>query len=365
MTVVEKRLNLRAGDWVEVRQLTEILTTLDKEGALEGVIFMPEMLQYCGKRYQVYRRADKTCDTVANTGLRRMVNTVHLAGLRCDGTAHGGCEASCLLFWKEAWLRRTHSKQAVAIPAENASADDQSRSHGEFPLKSEMELLRTRYANEENSAEPIYRCQATNLREASVALVWWDVRQYVRDLLTGNVGLRQFLKGCAISTFNGIQRWRGGRTLPFDFVGSQTTTPTVNLNLQEGELVQIRSKEEIVATLNRNNKNRGLWFDREMLAFCGGTYRVKKKVKKIVNEKTGKMLSLPGECLILEGVFCQANYNLFCPRSIYSYWREIWLKRVDEPKNTVQNCVQIDPACKSDELALTSNSCGNSEKSIA
>jgi len=364
MAGIERRLNLRAGDWVEVRSLADILTTLDKEGALEGVIFMPEMLQNCGKRYQVYKRADKTCDTVANTGLRRMVNTVHLAGLRCDGTAHGGCEASCLIFWKEAWLRRADSKESGAIPTEKGGPTSRSQSPSEFPIQTEVDLSRTRFVSGENSADPVYRCQATNLREASVELVWWDVRQYIRDLLTGNVGLRQFLKGCALAAFNGIQTWRGGRTWPFDFVGSRVTTPTENLNLQEGELVQIRSKEEIIATLNRNNKNRGLWFDREMLAFCGGTYRVKKKVKKIVNEKTGKMLNLPGECLILEGVFCQANYNLFCPRSIYSYWREIWLKRVGAPENTVQNCVQGNPACKSDELALASNSCGNPEKSI-
>ncbi len=28
------------------------------------------------------------------------------AGSRCDGTAHGGCQTACLLYWKEAWLKR-------------------------------------------------------------------------------------------------------------------------------------------------------------------------------------------------------------------------------------------------------------------
>ena len=39
----------------------------------------------------------------------RMRNAVHLEGLRCDGQAHGGCQAGCLLYWKEAWLRRVPS----------------------------------------------------------------------------------------------------------------------------------------------------------------------------------------------------------------------------------------------------------------
>jgi len=37
-------------------------------------------------------------------------------------------------------------------------------------------------------------------------------------------------------------------------------------------------------------------------------------------------------CIILEGVVCNAEYaqcRLNCPRAIYSYWRELWLERVD------------------------------------
>ena len=56
---------LHAGDWVEVRSKDEILRTLDKQGRLDGMPFMPQMFQYCGKRFEVYKRAHKTCDTIA------------------------------------------------------------------------------------------------------------------------------------------------------------------------------------------------------------------------------------------------------------------------------------------------------------
>lgn len=96
----------RAGDLVEVRSKGEILATLDDRGCFGGLPFMPEMLQYCGKHFRVGAVAHKTCDMIDRPGtLRRFDGTVHLAGLRCDGTTHDGCEAECNLLWKDEWLR--------------------------------------------------------------------------------------------------------------------------------------------------------------------------------------------------------------------------------------------------------------------
>src|SRR5919201_470703 len=94
--------DLRSGDLVEVRSEREILATLDERGELDSLPFMPEMLPYCGRRFRVFKVAHKTCDTIeyAGVGLRRMRNAVHLENLRCDGSAHDGCQAGCLIFWK-------------------------------------------------------------------------------------------------------------------------------------------------------------------------------------------------------------------------------------------------------------------------
>src|SRR5260221_10011931 len=107
-----RTLGLRPGDWVEVRGKEEILATLSSDASLDALPFMPEMLQFCGQRFQVYKRADKTCDTVDKTGGLRFRNNVHLKELRCDGSAHGGCEAGCLMFWREALLKRGGDEQA-------------------------------------------------------------------------------------------------------------------------------------------------------------------------------------------------------------------------------------------------------------
>ena len=91
------------GDIVEVRSATEIAATLDGDGRLDGLPFMPEMAPFCGRQFPIQGRASKTC--VEGLGLRRMTGTVFLENLRCDGAAHDGCERGCLMFWKEAWLK--------------------------------------------------------------------------------------------------------------------------------------------------------------------------------------------------------------------------------------------------------------------
>lgn len=108
-------------------------------------------------------------------------------------------------------------------------------------------------------------------------------------------------------------------------------TPSATLNLQPGELIKVRSYEEILATLDEDGRNHGMWFDAEMVPYCGGTYRVLDRVNTIINEKTGKMQNLKNDCIMLEQVVCRAcysRYRKFCPRSIYPYWREIWLERI-------------------------------------
>ena len=73
-------LNLRVGDIVEVRSEAEILATLDEQAELESLPFMPEMLQFCGRRFRVDKLAVKLCDTISSTGMYRMHNIAMLQG---------------------------------------------------------------------------------------------------------------------------------------------------------------------------------------------------------------------------------------------------------------------------------------------
>ena len=109
--------------------------------------------------------------------------------------------------------------------------------------------------------------------------------------------------------------------------------PDDDLGLRPGELVRVKSHEEILATISTENWHRGLYFDVEMVPYCGGTYRVKARVESFLDEKTGRMRFMKTPAVILEGVSCNSQFSrcrMFCPRSIYSWWREDWLERVEE-----------------------------------
>jgi hypothetical protein len=345
-------LNLLAGEVVEVRSKEEILATLDETGRLEAMPFMPEMLQYCGKRFRVFKRADKTCDNIGPPGfplqwsLRQPKDAVHLAGVRCDGAEHGNCDAGCLIFWKEAWLKRAEPQlvNGLQIGSDKVSGSTSSETSVVKAACSLESVRRSVRRSGGVAGEEVFSCQATDLREFTKHLYWWDFRQYIRDIRSGNLspgiadsksekllesilGILAVIRWLVILVFNKFQGIRDGVQYPH-IAGTLATTPTAELNLEPGEFVQVRSKAEILATLDRRNKNRGLLFDGEMVRYCGGTFRVLKRVHQIVDEKDGKMMRMKSPCIILEGVACVSEYHGFCPRAIYHYWREAWLQRV-------------------------------------
>jgi hypothetical protein len=332
---VPASLRLRAGEWIEVRSLEEILSTLDESAALDGLPFMPEMVQYCGKRFRVHKSAHKTCDTIEHYVIRRMQDAVHLEGLRCDGEGHAGCQAGCLLFWKEAWLKRCDGAAGAEVP----SAHEPTLASSSVISKDHQAILHraTRAPQVDGADDERYRCQATELLKATSEVRRrdrWNPRFYLRDLTSGNVSPRDFVRYGLLAMLNAFMlRWRGRRyPRVCGLAGKQT--PTGELNLRSGELVRIRSKSEIMQTLNAGQRNRGLWFDVEMLPHCGSSKQVLRRIERIVDERTGKLISFRQPCVILDDVTCSGNlstYRMFCPRAVYPYWREVWLERDERP----------------------------------
>jgi hypothetical protein len=350
-------LRFHVGDWVEVRGKQEILKTLDKNGQLDGMPFMPEMFAFCGKRFRVYKRAHKTCDTAYEYKGRKMRDAVHLEGLRCDGRSHGGCEAACLIFWKTAWLR--------PVDRADESLEDRRGDLGgerDGATCTEADVVAGTRKVVDAGGEPAYVCQATQVPTATEPLGSWEWRQYVEDYTSGNVGLGRMAKTFAymayrhrlvnlgigigptlVWLYNRFQWLRRGTPFPHrdGKIPAGVRTPSSGLDLQPGEWVRVKSHDAIRATCDQSNMNRGMTFDAEMVPYCGGTYRVLKRVTKIVNEQTGKMQAMKNPCIILDTVICQARYadcRPFCPRSVYPFWREIWLERMEPRRPDPQQC---------------------------
>jgi hypothetical protein len=314
---------MRRGDLVEVRSPAEILETLDQTGALEMLPFMPEMAAYCGLRFKVDGRVERVCDTVNVCGIRQLKDSVYLQDLRCSGESHGSCQAECRYFWKEAWLRPV---TAGTSPARSFTESERQALVARTALGVQRQV-----SGEGEIDETRWRCQATDLPDATTRVNGWNALGYARELTNGNVPIRRFTKvmGRAVvrQPMNKLGlisavHLKGTREKPLG------GTP---LDLRPGELVQIKSKEEIAETLTKEGRNKGLWFDREMMAYCGQIFRVRRRITRFINDRDGKMIELKSDCVTLDGCVCSGDHSLsrwFCARAIYPYWREIWLRRV-------------------------------------
>lgn len=314
----------RAGDRVVVRPVSEILTTLDDGGCLDGLPFMPEMLRYITGAFRVSRTVVRVCNTIDASGTRTMDGAVYLEDLRCDGRAHGGCQAECRFYWKEQWL-----------------APDEGNDHRPVD-PTELETAR-KWLEARARKRDRYVCQATEARGATVGPVSvTSLRPYAREIGEGNIGWGALLRvgiraiACRFGPKLGLMsivpqwlvpHWRTGELAGRHEVGD-------SLNLQPGEWVEVRSREEIARTLGKTGKNKGLAFSYpEMLPMAGKRFRVRGRVERIVDESTGRMIEMKHDCVTLEGTSCTGEYaagRWFCWRGIYPYWREAWLKRSPE-----------------------------------
>jgi hypothetical protein len=330
---------------VRVRPLHEILDTLDQDGCLDGLPFMPEMANRCGHDFAVLKRMDRVKDLVERTGLRRMMNAVILDGDRCDGSHHGGCQALCQSIWKEAWLTKSDSRSRRS----RSRLADAPTPQAATLRCTEADLRRFCQVRCDGSEER-FRCQQTEMKKASSYMTWWDPRQYWRDWWSGTMTtrvmlgaallwcFRKFLRHVGggrilVPAYNRLQQLRGGEVYPYGG-GVLRKTPVEKLDLRPGEWVQVKSFDEIRATLSANNRNRGLWFDAEMVKYCNGVYRVLCRVERIIEPKTGRMVNFTNDCIILDGVTTRGEHHGNCHNE-YQFWREIWLRRCGEPVSRV------------------------------
>lgn len=306
-------LKLRAGDWVEVKSQAEIVETLNADGILDGLPFMPEMLEFCGNRFRVLRRAEKTCVETSVQNYRilefRGNDVVILERLRCSGAYHDDCQRACVLFWKEAWLRRVEPGLLTVGPL--------------IPSFQNPEHIRWKTM----SAPGHYVCQSTELVKATQPLARSRIiLKCLLDVLHGSRGVFEM----AWLVLRPLWRKATQKIPRRRLKGDLNRTPVGDLKLQPGEWVEIKSESEIEQTLDRRGRNRGMLCDLGMSQYGGGKYRVRNRLDRMISEPTGEMRAVEGT-VILDGLNCLC-WNVIggCPREDFMYWREVWLKRAND-----------------------------------
>ena len=300
----------RNGDWVEVKSPAEIAQTLDAEGTLDGLPFMPEMLEHCGQRYRVLRPAEKTC--VEATGGSYLIREFHnndvvlIEGLRCSGANHDQCQRLCMFFWKVAWMRKVENGQLTGIVE-----------------LSGQEVLRSKLKTIKGTGR--YFCQSTELANATKPLTRRRILlKCFEDIRSGSRGFFEMAGLVLMPLLRKLSDSLFGR---HRLEGTLTRTPVGNLGLRPGELVVVKPLTNMKATLDRRGRNRGLICDPELHRFAGKQYRVRCRLERMISEPTGEMKQIEAT-VILDGITCLCPRVIGgCPRQDYGYWREVWLER--------------------------------------
>jgi hypothetical protein len=148
--------------------------------------------------------------------------------------------------------------------------------------------------------------------------------KWVSEIRWGNCSVLEMAQRMGIFLFWKIYRKVLG---PYGHSESKST-PAETLNLQPGEIVQVKPVESIFETLDETASNRGLWFSPNMRLLCGQQQRVERRIDKLIVDGSGQMRKLRNT-VFLEGSHCGCAHIAFrgCSRAEYVYWREIWLSR--------------------------------------
>ena len=102
------------------------------------------------------------------------------------------------------------------------------------------------------------------------------------------------------------------------------------IDLQAGDMVRVRSKEEILRTLDSEYKLEGCYFMYEMWDYCGSQQKVLKKVNYFYDERNAKMYKAKN-IVLLDGVNCSGkigNIMPKCDRNCLFFWKTAWLEKI-------------------------------------
>lgn len=99
----------------------------------------------------------------------------------------------------------------------------------------------------------------------------------------------------------------------------------------QGNVVRIRSREEISQILDPCGQFEGCLMMDQMWQFCGKMFKVVKIVNNLFDEKEYKMYKTRSTLYMLEGLICDGEVDSSeyrCDRSCYLFWHEEWLEKL-------------------------------------
>lgn len=335
------------GTVVRIRSEQEIERALTSEGTVEGVPFTYEHRLFCDSTHEVLSEVRSIL--VEGYGQRRIKDVYLLKGATCSGVAHRGCQRNCLLFFRREWLEKPGTSETGQSSVESL--------RGSIPAGS-------RYTAGIESGNALPSCQGQGDLLVRATIPWaFDIWQRIGQIFRAEIGIGEFMsvmlflwnklwdieqpvwklstekfgKAVWVVIWFLLRQNIGWRFKKFKIrnLGSEQSKSskeqladiTEKMQLQPGERVRVRSREEIIATLGPNGKNRGLSFVGSMLKYCKREYTVMTRVERVIDERTSKLKTLTGS-VMLEGVICDGVSYRGCQRKCLWIWRDDWLERL-------------------------------------
>jgi hypothetical protein len=103
-----------------------------------------------------------------------------------------------------------------------------------------------------------------------------------------------------------------------------------SLDLRPGEVVEIRTYDEILSTLDQGGTLNGVPFMPEMAVYCGTRARVLRRVDKLHDWVNNAGLKRLCNVVLLEGLRCAGVAHGGCQANCHIRWCEPWLRRVSK-----------------------------------
>ena len=176
-------------------------------------------------------------------------------------------------------------------------------------------------------------CQLRWLDDALTPLS--DYEEALRFFRAKAMGARRRILAFLSRAF-GVNHEPYGGHLGWEERADGTSKPVIRrrvvMGLKVGDVVEVLSLDDIRATLDANGKHDGLKFLSPMAEFCGRRFRVLKPVRQILDEHN-HVMQRTKRTVILEAAIChgQGIYGREgCDRSCFFFWKEAWLRKVEE-----------------------------------
>lgn len=297
------RPHFSVGDRVYVKSKDKILKLLSPDHKKDGCLFMDQMFSFCGQSYQVKKVVYHFFDEHRYKLYKTLMPLYILDDLRCNNVGESSqpkCNRSCYFLWHEGWIEDVAS----------ANPHETKKKLPNKPCDMAKEKIQP--------IKGIPFCQLTNIHDLAQKNSWFnDILQMCTKILrTGKRTLKFAL--------NRVYRKLRPHTV------TESQKEHISEYIQEGDIVRVKSRDEISRLLDDRDKYKRLLFIDEMYEFCDKEYKVLKLIDVFYDETQNKMCRSKN-VVILENVTCsgrQRLYRMKCDRNCFFFWHTAWLKKI-------------------------------------